>query len=397
MATNSDLFDELNTGKIKLHEVNDPSIRREFLEKKLNLNLKNIGKSILEESETKPNIENLIGSTQIPLGIAGPVKVKGEFAEDEFYLPLATSEGALVASVNRGCSVINKSGGADTVILKNEQTRSILFKVDNIKETKKFAAWIKNNLTELKRTGEKDEKFLKIIGIELYVVGLNIWLRVKGDTHDAMGMNMITIASKKIADSITENYDNIEFISESGNLCVDKKPSAMNLINSRGKKVIASVNISEKIIKDVLKTTSDKLIELNYRKNLLGSAASFSLGYNAHFANIIAAFFIATGQDAAHTVNGSLGFTTVEKNKEGVNFSITLSDLHVGTVGGGTGLKTQKECLDIIGVAGPGNPPGNNSKKLAEIIATAVLAGEISLLSALCSKDLSSAHQKHNR
>ncbi|MEK6916815.1 MAG: hydroxymethylglutaryl-CoA reductase [Nanoarchaeota archaeon] len=379
----------------KLHEMTEKE-RRDLLEKKLNLNLENIKKSILNEKETDANIENLIGSAQLPLGIAGPVKVNGEHAKGEFYLPLATTEGALVASVSRGCSVINKSAGAETVIIKNEQTRSILFKVKSVTEAKRFIQWIEKNFSRLKEAGEEGEKFLKILGIESYVVGLNVWLRIKADTSDAMGMNMITIAGKKIADYISKNYE-IEFISESGNLCVDKKPSAMNLINSRGKRVIASVNIPEEVIETILKTTADKLVDINYRKNLLGSAASGSLGYNAHFANIIAAMFIATGQDAAHVVDGSLGFTTVERNETGVNFSVTLSSLQVGTVGGGTGLKTQKEVLSIMGVAGSGNPAGTNSKKLAEIVATAVLAGEISLLGALCSKDLSKAHQKLNR
>ncbi len=404
MVTNSDLFEKTLKGEIKFHELDNlvgakkaTEIRLKVLENKLKLNLKNVKSSVLNPEDCYPNIENMIGSAQIPLGIAGPVKVKGEFADGKYYLPLATSEGALVASVNRGCNVINKSGGADVVIIKNEQTRSILFKTSNVRETKKFSDWIKNNFYELKKIGEKDEKFISIKGIEVYVVGLNVWLRVKADTNDAMGMNMVTIASKKIADHITQNYDNVTFISETGNLCVDKKPSAMNLINSRGKRVVASVNIPNHVVKDVLKTTPEKLIEMNYRKNLLGSAASGSLAYNAHFANIIAAMFIATGQDVAHTVNGSLGFATVEKNSNGVNFSVTLPDLHVGTVGGGTGLKTQKECLNILGVAGPGNPVGSNSKKLAEIIATAVLAGEISLLGALCSKDLARVHQKLNR
>jgi hydroxymethylglutaryl-CoA reductase (NADPH) len=172
-------------------------------------------------------------------------------------------------------------------------------------------------------------------------------------------------------------------------MCVDKKPSAMNLINNRGKKVIASVDLPEEVIKTVLKTDSEKLIDLNYRKNLLGSAASASLGYNAHFANIIAALYIATGQDPAHVVSGSLGFTTVEKNKKGVNVSVTLPSLQVGIIGGGTGLPTQKEALSIINV--------KSSKELAEVASAAVLAGEISLLSALCTKELSSAHIKHNR
>lgn len=404
MAINSDLFEKVLNDEIKFHELDKlvgekkaAEIRIKVLEKKIKLNLDNVKSSILNPEDCLSNIENMIGSAQIPLGIAGPVIVKGDFADGEFYLPLATTEGALVASVNRGCNVINKSNGAETVILKNEQTRSILFKINSVKESKKFSDWVKNNFDELKKIGEKGEKFLSIKGIEIYVVGLNVWLRVKADTNDAMGMNMVTIAGKKIADYIIEKYDNVTFISETGNLCVDKKPSAMNLINSRGKRVIASVNILDKVVKDVLKTTPEKLIEMNYRKNLLGSAAAGSLAYNAQFANIIAAMFVATGQDVAHTVNGSLGFTTVEPNDKGVNFSITLTDLHVGTIGGGTGLKTQKECLNILGVAGPGNLPGNNSKKLAEIVATAVLAGEISLLGALCSKDLSRAHQTLNR
>ncbi len=380
----------------KLYELSKEQ-RVELIEKELNISLENIKKTIIKEEQAKPNIENMIGATQIPLGIAGPVKVNGEHAKGSFYLPLSTTEGALVASVNRGCSVINKSNRAEVVIIKNAQTRSILFKVSSVKEIKNFSQWVKNNFQLLKKIGEENERFLEILNIESYNVGLNIWLRIKANTNDAMGMNMVTIAGKKIADYILKNYPNIEFVSESGNMCVDKKPSAMNLIKSRGKKVIASVNIPNEVVEKVLKTTADKLIDLNYRKNLLGSAASFSLGYNAHFANIIAAMFLATGQDIAHTVNGSLGFTTVEKAANGINFTVTLPDLHVGTVGGGTGLPTQIECLKILDCQGAGNPPGSNANKLAEIIATAVLAGEISLLAALCTKDLSSAHQLHNR
>ncbi len=405
MATNSDLLHKLIKGEIKLHELDEmigekkaTEIRREFLEKTLNVRLKGISSSILNPEDCKPNIENMIGSVQVPLGIAGPVKIKGEHAKGDFYLPLATSEGALVASVSRGCKVINESGGASSIIMKDQQSRSILFKADSVKEVKKFRNWVKNNFSQLKEAGEKDEKFIGIKKINHYIVGLNIWLRIRAKTNDAMGMNMVTIAGKKIADYILENYNGgIEFLSETGNMCVDKKPSGLNLIQSRGKRVVASVEIPDEAIKKTLKTTSEKLVDLNYRKNLLGSAASFSLGYNAHFANMIAAMFIALGQDVAHTVDGSLGFTTVEKSDNGVNFSVTLTDLQVGTVGGGTSLKTQKEALNMLGVAGPATVPGDNAKKLAEIISTAVLAGEISLLGALCSKDLSIAHEKLNR
>ena len=395
--SNEELINKIINQEIKLRDLSElgekraTELRIKFLEKKFNIKLDKINSSILNPDNCKANIENMIGSCQIPFGIAGPVKINGEFANKDYFIPLATTEGALVASVNRGCSVINMSGGCDTIILENFQTRSILFKTNNIKKTKEFIDWVKNNKKTLTDIGNSTDEYIDILEMEPYVVGLNIWLRIKANTNDAMGMNMVTIAGKKIAEYICENLDidDIEFVSESGNLCVDKKPSAMNLINSRGKKVIASVDISEEVINTVLKTTSEKLIDLNYRKNLLGSAASGSLGYNAHFANIIAALYIATGQDPAHVVSGSLGFTTVEKNKQGVNFSVTLPSIQVGIIGGGTGLPTQKEALSIINI--------KSSKELAEVVASAVLAGEISLLGALCTKELSSAHIKHNR
>jgi hydroxymethylglutaryl-CoA reductase (NADPH) len=404
MATNSDLLDKLMRGELKFHQLDTllgerkaSELRLKVLEKKLDIFLRNLGAGRLDPEQCRPNIENMIGSVQVPLGIAGPVLIKGENAKGEFFLPLATSEGALVASVNRGCSVINKAGGADALILKFGQTRSILFKAQSINDIKKFITWIRENFPILKKVSQQDEKFIDILAIEPYAVGLNVWLRIKANTFDAMGMNMITIAGKKLGDYVTENFSGVEFVSESGNMCTDKKASAMNLINSRARKVMASVDIPENVIKDSLKTTSSELIDMNYRKNLLGSAVSGSLGFNAHFANIISAMFIATGQDAAHTVDGSLGFTTVEKSSKGVNFTVTLPDLQCGTIGGGTGLPCQRECLSILGVAGPGNTPGSNANKLAEIIGVAVLAGEISLLGALCSKDLSKAHVKLNR
>ncbi|MEM3374340.1 MAG: hydroxymethylglutaryl-CoA reductase [Candidatus Woesearchaeota archaeon] len=407
--SDEELLNLLLSEKIKLHELdslseNADKIRLVYLEKKLNLSLDGISKSILSLEDCKGNIENLIGTCQIPLGISGPVLINGNYAKGFFYLPLATTEGALVASVNRGCKIINQSGGAKTIILSNEQTRSLLFKSNDIYELKEFSDWIEQNFETLKKIGEETSNHIEIKKIETYILGLNIWLRLKAFTNEAMGMNMITIAGKKIADYIIENYikkehKSIIFISESGNLCVDKKPSFMNLINTRGKKVIASININEKDINEILKTTSDKLIDINYRKNLLGSAFAGSLGFNAHFANIIAAMFLATGQDLAHVVDGSLGFTTIEKienqnnkNKSTINISITIPSLQVGTIGGGTKLKTQKECLSILSCEGK-----NSSLKLAEIIAVAVLAGEISLLSALTTKELAEAHKKLNR
>lgn len=414
---NNDLFllEKLMNNELKFHELdnlteNADKIRLVYLEKKLNINLEGISKSILSVSECKGNIENMIGSVQIPLGIAGPVFINGDYANGDFFLPLATTEGALVASVNRGCKILNNSK-IDVLIINDEQTRSLLFKAKNIREVKKFLIWVEKNFEKLKKIGEETSNHLEIRKIETYVLGLNIWLRIKAFTNEAMGMNMITIAGKNIADYIMKNYNdfkisnkintdnstdnkgnNIEFVSETGNLCVDKKPSYMNLINSRGKKVIASAEIDNEYLEKNYNIKVDYLIDLNYRKNLLGSAFSGSLGYNAHFANIIAALFLATGQDLAHVVEGSLGFTTIEKINNKINFSVTLNSLQIGTIGGGTKLKTQKESLILLGCQGK-----NSALKLAEIISVSVLAGEISLLIALAKKELSKAHQKLNR
>ena len=270
MVINSKLSDEeiikqLIDNKLKIRELSElgekkaSELRRKFLEKKFNINLESLESVKTDPEKCKSNIENMVGTVKIPLGIAGPVKIKGEYANNEYFLPLATTEGALVASVNRGCLVINKSDGCETLILKNFQTRSILFKAKNLGQVKEFLEWIKRNNSRLIEIGNSTDEHISILEVVPYVTGLNIWLRIKADTEDAMGMNMVTIAGKKIADYIIKNY-NIEFISESGNMCVDKKPSALNFIEGRGKKVIAFVEIPENIIKDVLKTTSEKFL-----------------------------------------------------------------------------------------------------------------------------------------
>ncbi|MFH2020588.1 MAG: 3-hydroxy-3-methylglutaryl-CoA reductase, partial [archaeon] len=236
------LTNKISTGEIKFHDLDGlvgykkaAEIRLLFLKNKLSLDLSSISSYTIDPEKCKPNIENMIGAVQIPLGIAGQIKVKGDYANGEFYIPLATTEGALVASVNRGCSVINKSGGADVLILADEQSRSILFKASSLSALKKFYPWMASSKENLRKIGEAGESHLKIKDFEIYAVGLNIWLRIKASTDDAMGMNMITIAGKKIGDHISKNFEDIEFLSETGNMCTDKKPSAMNLINSRGK------------------------------------------------------------------------------------------------------------------------------------------------------------------
>ena len=400
----NEIFEKVLKGEIKFYQLDKlvgkkeaTELRRKFLEEKLGINLENIGSyKVNPEDAIGKNIENMIGSAQLPLGVAGPLKINGEYAKGEFYIPLATTEGALVASTNRGSSAINLSGGCNVRILKDGMARSPLFRTNSLEESIKFAKWVKENFNKIKEEFEKESVYLNLKEIRPWIMGRNVFLRVVAETGDAMGMNMVTIGCDNIAKWIEKNYD-VKCISLSGNLCVDKKPSSMNVIEGRGKSVIAEVILNEKTIKEKLKTKSEDLIEVNYRKNFLGSALAGSLGFNAHYANIIAAMFIACGQDAAQVVESSLGITSVEKHEKGIYVSVFLPSLEVGTVGGGTLRETQKEALQILGCFGGGNPPGTNAKKFAEIIAAAVLAGEISLLSAHVAGHLAEAHARLGR
>ena len=348
---------------------------------------------------TKKNIENMIGTIQIPLGIAGPLKINGEYADEDFMLPLATTEGALVASVNRGCTAITGSGGANVRIFQDNMTRAPVFKMKGVAHAKDFVMWIKEekNFHKMKQKAEETTRFGKLISVEPFVTGNTVYLRFAYDTKDAMGMNMVTIATDAVLDLISDEFGAYP-ISLSGNMCTDKKPAAINNILGRGKTVAADVVIPKDIVSSKLKTTPEMMEEVNYRKNLLGSARAGALGYNAHAANIVAALYLACGQDAAHVVEGSTAITTMEVNEYGDLYcSVTMPSVQVGTVGGGTNISTQKDCLGLLGVSGAGEVAGNNSKKLAEIVACAVLAGEISLIGAQAAGHLARAHAELGR
>jgi len=371
-------------------------LRREKLEKIIKKKLLNISCFSLDAEKIEGrNLENMIGVVQIPLGIAGPLKVKSlEFGKREYFVPLGTTEGVLVASVNRGCKVIRESGGCEILVKEKGTTRGPVFKVNGLREGKKLIRWLKKNKNELEKVARKTDKHTKLIDIDTKMVGKNVYVRFEFNTAEAMGMNMVTIATKKIVELIKRELRIKEAIL-SGNYCIDKKPSWLNFIQGRGKQVWAEVVIPKKVVKDVLKTTSEKIVDVVYRKQLLGSIMSGSMGFNAHYANMIAAIFLATGQDMAHVVEGSLGVTTAEVVNNGdLYFSIYLPDLMIGTVGGGTHLGTQKECLSILGLD---KVKKGDSLRLAEVIGGAVLAGELSLTAALASGDLAKAHQKLGR
>ena len=391
-------IEQLRKGTIKLHSLESEMAaadavrtRLRFIEEETGVSLEYTGRyTIPEEYAVKHNIENMIGCIQIPAGVAGPLAVKGEYARGAFYIPLATTEGALAASVNRGCSAVSKAGGADARVFSDGMSRAPVFAADNISHAADAASWIENNLPLLKEAAEKTTSHGKLKSAAVYTAGCSVYVRMVFDTGLSMGMNMATIAAEAAAKVISENTG-LRLVASSGNLCCDKKPAAVNLIEGRGKTVSAGVFLTDEILKSVLKTDAESLFEVHMRKNMEGSARAGAFGFNAHAANIIAAVFIAAGQDPAHVVEGSSCITTAELREGGLYVAVTLPSLQIGVLGGGTVLPCQHECITMLGCA-DGNE--NSAKKFAEIIASAVLAGEISLLSALAAGTLGSSHKK---
>ncbi|WP_407421435.1 hydroxymethylglutaryl-CoA reductase (NADPH) [Methanobrevibacter sp.] len=398
--THQEIIDKLLNGEIKLYQVDKEvsakeatDIRREFLEQKYSINLDNISNYTLDmERASARNIENSIGVLQLPMGIAGPLKINGDNCKREVYIPLATSEGALVASINRGASTITASGGVNAHVLSDIMTRAPVIKTENATQSMEIKQWFIDNFAELKEIAESTTSHGKLLKIDpILIAGSYVYPRFVYSTGDSMGMNMVTIATEKILDKLASETA-ARHIALSGNVCVDKKPAAINMVEGRGKSVVADILIPEDIVNKKLKTTAEAMEEVNIAKNLIGSAVGGSMAYNAHYANMVAAIFLATGQDAAHVVEGSLGITTAEARDGDLYFSVNLPDLPVATVGGGTSLEVANEGLNILGVAGSGK-----AREFAEIVASTVLAGELSLVGALAAGHLARAHQELGR
>jgi len=400
----ADLAERVEAGELRLHELDDytdsdtaAAVRRQVVEAASDADCETIGEYGFPAEVAEPNIENMIGTVQVPLGVVGPVDINGGALNDERYLPLATTEGALLASVNRGCSVINKAGGATARVTKSGMTRAPVFIVTDVAEGLALVEWVRDNEAALREAAEETTSHGELQGVTPYVVGNNVYLRFRYDTKDAMGMNMVTIATKAACE-VVERETAASLVALSGNLCTDKKPAAINAVEGRGRSVTADVVVPSEVVADTLDTTPDAIAEINTRKNLLGSAKAGALGFNAHVANPVAAMFLATGQDEAQVVEGANAITSAEVTDDGdLYISVSLASLEVGTVGGGTKLPTQSEALDILGVGGGGDPAGSNADALAEAIAVGALAGELSLLAALGSRHLSSAHESLGR
>jgi len=401
-----EIFKGLRSGELRFHSLDKiygskkaTEIRRKFLEDLTDKEYPAISNNSLDfDKVSGKNAENTIGAAQIPMGMIGPMRVNGEYANGEYYIPLATSEGALIASTNRGSSVITQSGGAVSRIVGDRMTRAPLFKVPDISHAVLLADWVRDNFEEVRSVSDSQTRFTRLESFRPFFAGRNLFIRFEFSTGDSMAMNSATKASDAIASFLEEKFPWARLVSVSGNMCVDKKPSAINLVMGRGKSILSEVLIPKELVEKKLKTTARKMEEVCYRKVFVGSAMAGSLGgFNAHFANIAAAFFAATGQDLAHVVEASNGLTMMEEVDGDLYACVTLPDVPLATFGAGTSLPTQKEALEVLGLYGSGDNPGDNCKALAEIFASTVLAGELSLIGALASRDLTRAHMALGR
>ncbi|KAF7291895.1 3-hydroxy-3-methylglutaryl coenzyme A reductase [Mycena indigotica] len=343
--------------------------------------------------------ENVVGYIPLPLGIAGPLTIDGV----SFHIPMATAEGTLVASTSRGCKALNAGGGVTTVLTQDAMTRGPAIEFLSVVEAARAKAWIASaeGYEALKSAFESTSRFAKLTSLKTAMAGRTLFVRFATATGDAMGMNMISKGTEKALEVMQEEFPEMVVLALSGNYCTDKKPAAINWIEGRGKSVVAEAVIPGKVVKSVLKTTVDALCNLNVKKNLVGSAMAGSIGgFNAHAANILTAIFLATGQDPAQNVESSNCMTLMEPTNDGQDLLMTVSmpSIEVGTVGGGTVLTPQGAVLDMLGLRGA-HPtrPGQNSQGLARVVASAVMAGELSLLSALAAGHLIRAHMVHNR
>lgn len=369
--------------------------RRSFLEQETGASLPVLtGKTPFSDlSQLEGNIENYIGMSQIPTGVIGPVRVIGSAAKGDFFIPLATSEGALVASYHRGAKACLLAGGATSVCLVEGVQRSPLFKFNDLGDLGNFIVWLLPQMDKFSEIVSATSRFAKLIDMKTNIEGNHLILTFEYHTGDASGQNMVTLCTDAICHYIIENTPvkpALWFIE--GNYSGDKKATSMSFTNVRGKKVTAEITLSSAIVEGVLKTTPKAMFEY-WRSSTIGIIQSGAIGAQGHYANGLTALFIATGQDAACVAEAATGITRMELTDSGDLYcAVTLPNLIVGTVGGGTSLPTQRECLELMGCYGAGN-----ARKFAEICGALVIAGELSIAAALSAGHFSSAHKNLGR
>ncbi len=369
--------------------------RLEFIKNKTGKSLLTLSgnSEITDPHNLKGNIEQYIGMTQIPTGVIGPVRIHGTLAQGDFYVPMATTEGALVASYNRGARATALCGGIISVCLTEGVQRSPIFKFRSLSEVGVFIQWLLQQMTVFAEIVSKTSRYAELQDMRLNMEGNTVVVIFEYTTGDAAGQNMVTICTNEICTFINANTPiKPQYWFIEGNYSGDKKATAVSFTTVRGKKVTAEAFIKKTVIENVLRTSAKDIAQY-WQTSSVASVQSGSIGIQGHFANGLTAIFIATGQDAACVSEAYVGITRMEVlNEADLYVSVTLPSLVVGTIGGGTGLPTQRECLDLLDCSGPGS-----ARKFAEICGATVLAGELSIAAAMASGDFSDAHKLFGR
>jgi len=348
------------------------------------------GQTVEQMSCFQSNIENFLGTVKIPVGLAGPLHINGRFAEGRYAIPLATSEAALVASYHRGAQLITEAGGCTALVLDEGVGRAPGFAFRTLAECAAFVQWVQAHLRELKREASKTTQHGQLSNIWPCIEGNHLYLQMDFCTEDAAGQNMVTIASEAICTYLLQHCP-IQPLSSyvEANFSGDKKASARSLYSVRGKRVSAEISLPAELVSKRLHTTPQQMADY-WRTGAIGAVLSGTIGIQGHFANGLAALYLACGQDAACIAESAIGVTRFEVSEQGALYAtVTLPNLIVGTVGGGTGLPSQRACLDILGLAGAGH-----ARAFAEVCASLCLAGEISLVAALCAGHFVRAHKR---
>ena len=366
--------------------------RREFVTGRTGTALAHVGSFTVDPAQVAGNIENFLGVAQVPIGLAGPLRINGEHATGDFYVPLATTEGTLVASYNRGMRLLSESGGVTVTVVKRAMQRAPVFEFTSAREARDFGQWLVDHFDAIRAAAAATTRVGKLTDIEQYAVGNLLYMRCNYTTGDAAGQNMTGKATLAACEWIKAQHPLHPSYILSGAIDTDKKHSAINTLRTRGRRVIAEATIRSETLQRLMRVDARTL----FRSRQISQAGSFMAGSannGPHAANGIAAMFIATGQDVANVAESHAGITYAQLLENGDYYwSVTLPSLIVASYGGGTGLGTQRECLEMLGCYGSGK-----ADRLAEIVAAVVLAGDVSLGSAVLAGDWVSSHDKLGR
>jgi len=366
----------------------NPSMRRAWLAHNTGRSLDAVGNTAFGADEVRRNIENLVGAAHVPLGVAGPIRVNGDYARGLYFVPFATTEGTLVSTYQYGMRAITEAGGANAHVVADALDITPCFVLANLRDAISFAKWLQDHLPELKAVAAETTTHGRLVDLVTHVFGRRVFAQFVFSTGDAMGLNMINISVDHVCRYVTERIHCERYYLRC-NYSSDKKPAAINLFRPYGKEVVIDVTLPARVVETHLGVSTRELVDF-FAAGRLGTMQAGALGANAHFANGLAAIYIACGQDVAQIVNASIGFIDVESVGDGdLYVAARLPNLVIATVGGGTNLPTQRECLALIECGGDGT-----ARKFAEIVAATLVAGDLAIFAALTDGRFIEAHRQ---